>query len=353
MKEIPKTEAVFKQSAEDFIVEEVQESWSPKISPEDKFDQVPDLSSLEPNENRSFLACELEKKNIDLFSALRIITKHLHKGLPSIGYAGIKDKKAHTVQRITIFEPDMELVKTFKHPNIYLKNLRWEKRKIKMGYLDGNRFAVTLREIDKKDAIKLSSHLRKLTNFPNYFGKQRFGAVKGNNAQIGRLLVKKKFAEAFKEITDDNAKRTDEEALELVKRLERKQTLMYVHALQSHLFNQILERALSENFDFTKKGQQKIPLMGYRTRIEDEPLREIEEEVLAQEGIELSEFNLMEIPHLRIKGDLRDAVVPIEDLELEILEEENPETKTMKLKFTLKKGTYATTFLENFFVLRE
>ena len=354
MKEIAIIPAKFKQSSDDFIVEEFYDSWQTEISIQDPFNQIPDLSVLEPNDNRSFLACELEKKDIDLFSALRILTQHLHKGIPSIGYAGIKDKKAHTTQRITIFEPDMNLIKTFKHQNIYLKNFRWEKRKIKMGYLEGNRFTVTLRDIDKKGAIKLATHLRKINNFANYFGKQRFGSVKGNNVKIGKLLLKRKFADAWKEISDDVSKKTNEEALELIRRLERKQTLIYVHAVQSYLFNQILEIALGENFDFTKKGQQKIPLMGYRTKIEDEPLREIEKQVLQQQGIDLMDFNLTEISHLRIKGDLRDALVEINDIEVEVEDDEQNEgAKKISLRFKLNKGCYATTFLENFFELRE
>ncbi|MBT7706114.1 tRNA pseudouridine(13) synthase TruD [archaeon] len=394
MKEIIPVEVKFKSHPEDFIVEEVQEGWEPHISKEDIFNTTPDLSSLEPNDNRSFLACELEKRDIDLFTAIKIVASHLHKGSDAMGYAGIKDKKAHTIQRITIFEPDLELVKTFKHPNIYLKNFRWEKRKIKLGYLTGNRFTITLRDLDKKDAMKLSSHLRKLDYFSNYFGKQRFGSVRGNNAKIGKLLIKKKFKEVLDVILEEVSDKEQEEVslarirlkkekdyrealnyfplylraerrileylsngmepLEVIKRQERKSMLFYVHALQSLLFNQILAQALDENFDFTRKGQQKIPLMGYRTRIEEEPLQEIEEAVLKREGIELADFNLVEIPYLRIKGDLRDAVVPIENLELEVEDDDEYEgSRKIILSFTLKKGTYATTFLENFFILKE
>ena len=394
MKQPPIIEAKFKQSTEDFIVEEVFGDWNPKISEQDNFNQSPDLSSLQPNPDRSFLACELEKRNIDLFSAIKILASHLHKGTDSIGYAGIKDKKAHTCQRITIFEPDMELIKTFKHENIYLKEFRWEKRKIKMGYLDGNRFTIILRDLDKKDAIKLSTHLRRLDHFANYFGKQRFGSVRGNNAKIGKLLVKREFKKAIDALLLDTSNKEQEEVtfariklkkekdykealsyfpeylrferrileylakgaepLEVIKRLERKSMLMYVHALQSKIFNSILEKALAENFDFTRKGQQKIPLMGYKTKIEEEPLKEIDKQVLEDESISLEDFDIREIPYLRIKGDLRDAVVPIGDLELELEDdEENEGSKKMILKFTLKKGTYATTFLENFFILRE
>jgi tRNA pseudouridine13 synthase len=394
MKELTKIEAVFKQSPEDFIVEEVQEDWSPKVSVEDNFNKVPDISTLEPNESRSFLACEFEKRNIDLFTAIKILASHLHKGSDSMGYAGIKDKKAHTIQRITIFEPDMDLIKTFKHPNIYLKNFKWEKRKIKMGYLYGNRFIITLRNLDKKDAIKHSSHLRRLKHFANYFGKQRFGSVRGNNVKIGKLLVKRKFMEVLETLLLDTSSKEQEEVtlariklkkekdyrealnyfpeylrferrileglvkkkepVDIIKSLERKSILMYVHSLQSHLFNIILETSLAENFDFTQKGQQKIPLMGYRTKIEDEPLKETEEKVLDDEGLVLDDFNILEIPYLRIKGDLRDALVPIEDLELELEDDEqNDGAKKIILQFTLKKGTYATTFLENFFILRD
>ena len=144
------------------------------------------------------------------------------------------------------------------------------------------------------------------------------------------------------------------EPVDIIKSLERKSILMYVHSLQSHLFNIILETSLAENFDFTQKGQQKIPLMGYRTKIEDEPLKETEEKVLDDEGLVLDDFNILEIPYLRIKGDLRDALVPIEDLELELEDDEqNDGAKKIILQFTLKKGTYATTFLENFFILRD
>ncbi len=392
-KDLPLIEAKFKTTPADFIVEEVQENWNPKVSEVDNFNQVPDLSGLEPNENRSFLACEFEKRGIDHFSAIKILASELHKGADSIGYAGIKDKVAHTVQRITIFEPDMELIAKFHHPNIYLKNFKWEKRKIKLGYLDGNRFTITLRDLNKKDSIKLSSHLRRLKHFANYFGKQRFGSVRGNNVKIGKLLIKKRFKEALDAILEDISTKEQREVtearlrlkkekdykealnyfpmylkferrileglakgvepLEIIKRLERKSMLMYVHSLQSHLFNQILGLALEDKFDFTKKGQQKIPLMGYRTKIEDEPLKEIEKQVLKNNGIELGDFNLLEIPYLRIKGDLRDAVVPIQDLEVELEDDEmNEGAKKMILKFVLKKGTYATTFLENFFILR-
>ena len=177
-----KIQAKLKHKTEDFIVEEIQDKWVCKISQE--FVQ-PEIRIDESA--RDFLWCELEKKDIDHFTTIKEIAHQLDKNVQAIGYAGTKDKQAHTSQRISIERPDIERVKVFHHPNIILKNFKWNKRKIKMGYLDANHFKVTLRDIDKKDAIKISSQIKKRTFFPNYFGPQRFGINQGN-IKIGKLL---------------------------------------------------------------------------------------------------------------------------------------------------------------------
>jgi tRNA(Glu) U13 pseudouridine synthase TruD len=51
-----------------------------------------------------------------------------------------------------------------------------------------------------------------------------------------------------------------------------------------------------------------------------------------------------------MKGSFRKAITKIENLEIEILEDEEfSNAKKIVLEFTLPSGTYATTFLENFF----
>ncbi|MFH1522165.1 MAG: tRNA pseudouridine(13) synthase TruD [archaeon] len=359
MERIDKIQAKLKHKVEDFIVEEIGEKWDAKVSNEFIPNTIPNLGNLDMENPREFLWCEMEKRDMDHFSAIKEVARLLGKGVDAIGYAGTKDKRAWTSQRISIFTPDIEKVKSFCHPKIILKNFKWNKRKIKMGYLEANRFGIILRDIEKRDAMKITKHIRNIGWFPNYFGPQRFG-VKGNNVKIGKLILKRKFEEAIWEISEDNQRqgeymkyhleRNPDDFLGAIKKAERKNMLMFVHSVQSKIFNEILEQALEENLDFTKKGQTSCLLVGYKTRFYDGRLGEIEQQVLANHNLKLEDFDIKEIPYLRIKGSFRKAVTEISGLEVETSDDEEFEgSKKITLKFTLPSGVYATTFLELFF----
>ncbi|MDD2444585.1 MAG: tRNA pseudouridine(13) synthase TruD [Candidatus Nanoarchaeia archaeon] len=389
-----KIPAKFKVNNQDFIVEEItkdEKICSVNLNPSDKI-EIPEKPL---DSKREFLWCEFQKQNIDQFRALKEFSSQIRKGLQAIGFAGTKDKNAITCQQISIFNPDLELIKNFKHNNIQIKNFHWEKRKIKLGYLKGNHFKITLRAIEKKDSIQIISTINKTKNFPNYFGPQRFGSVRQNNPQIGKLIIKRKFKEAINTIltqqsqnerTEVNEARkrlslekdyknaltyfpeylkferqilnylvqNSEDYIGVINKIERKQFLMYIHSLQSLLFNQILESALLEKIDFNIKGQQKIPLFGYKSNIDSGKLGEIEEEILNQNNIQLQDFNIQEIPYLRVRGDLRNALISVEDIIADSEDDELfPESKKVILEFSLPSGVYATTFLNIFFELIE
>jgi TruD family tRNA pseudouridine synthase len=110
-----KIPAKFKVKCEDFIVEELAWGEDAKISSEDNFNKKPDLTNLEKESKREFIICELEKRDIDTFRAKKELASALRKGVDSLGLAGIKDKKAHTSQRISIFNPDLETLENFSH----------------------------------------------------------------------------------------------------------------------------------------------------------------------------------------------------------------------------------------------
>ncbi|MBU3923534.1 MAG: tRNA pseudouridine(13) synthase TruD [Nanoarchaeota archaeon] len=351
MKEIEKVPAKIKHKPEDFIVEEIGDKWICTVEP--TTNHRPPTTE---NSNAVFLWCELEKKNIDHFRAIEEISTALQTR--EIGYAGSKDKRAWTSQRISIFKPNIELVKNFSHPDIILKNFKWNKRKIKIGYLDGNHFKITLRDIDKKDAMTITKQIRNLEWFPNYFGSQRFGINQGN-VKIGKLLLKRKWAEALKEINGQESN----DPLSSLKKINRKNMLMYINSVQSKIFNDILEQALEENIKFklttnsqrltaNKQEPSSCLLMGYNTRFFSGRLGEIEQQILTAHNLTLENFNIKELPFLRMKGSFRKAVTEIKDLEIETSDDDEfPGSKKIYLAFTLPSGTYATTFLENFFIL--
>lgn len=389
MKFEEKVNAKLKFVPEDFVVEEVGEKWDTHVS--DKFvgDVKPDLSNLDLKNQKDFLVCEMEKFDIDHFSALKEVAFGIGKRFDDISYAGTKDKRAWTSQRISIFRPDLEKLREFCHPNILLKNFKWSKRKIKMGYLLGNHFEIVLRDVDKKDAILAGNKMRSLKWFPNYFGNQRFGQ-RGNNVKIGKLILKRKWRDVVWEILtgvgDEGQETTDarlrlrnekdfgeavdyfprglklecqllnylsrnpEDCLGAIKSANRKSFLMYVNSVQSKIFNDVLELALGEGLDFTRKGQTTCLLMGYKSRFFDGRLGVIEREVLKSHGLGLSDFDVNEIGYLRIKGSFRKAVVEVDNLEIEIQDDDKFKlSKKLVLSFDLPSGVYATTFLENFF----
>jgi tRNA(Glu) U13 pseudouridine synthase TruD len=102
--------------------------------------------------------------------------------------------------------------------------------------------------------------------------------------------------------------RQPENFLGAIKQIDRKTLLMFVHSVQSRIFNEILERALEENIDLTKEGQKNCLLIGYKTRFSNGRLGEIEQEVLKENKMALEDFDLKEIPFLRIKGGYRKAL---------------------------------------------
>ena len=391
MKEIEKIPGKLKYFVEDFIVEEIGDKWNCKVSEIFNSNKNPDFGNLDFDSPKDFLWCEMEKKDLDHFQTIKDLANKIGKGVDAIGYAGSKDKRAITSQRISIFQPDLEKLKEFNHRNIFLKNFKWVKRKIKIGYLEGNHFRIVIRDLDKKESIKISNKIRGLKWLPNYFGPQRFGSLRGNNVKIGKLILKRKFEEAVLAILTDvgmnegsdvkfareklskekdfisaagyfpNYLRLEKGTLNYlarnpgdfegaIKKAERKNMLMFVHSVQSKIFNEILEIALEEGMDFTKKGLESCILAGYKTRFYDGRLGEIEREVLENHGLQLDDFDVKEIPYLRIKGSFRKAVVEVKDLSVDVEDDEAFEgSRKIVLSFTLPSGVYATTFLEQFF----
>ena len=115
-------------------------------------------------------------------------------GLPprDVGYAGLKDRHAVTVQHFTVPiegrpEPDWKAVVSDEYQVLAAARHR---RKLKIGSLKGNRFRIVLRDL----TVPAESLLPKLEaiaarGIPNYFGAQRFGRGGANIQKAEAMLV--------------------------------------------------------------------------------------------------------------------------------------------------------------------
>ncbi|MEI6731297.1 MAG: tRNA pseudouridine(13) synthase TruD [archaeon] len=390
--ELDKGSVVFKHKPEDFIVEEVWDKYTCKVSDSSAALEKSrvDFGKIDTNDRRNFLTCDLEKINLDHFTVLSILSKELHNFPHELGYAGTKDKIAWTCQRISIFNADIERIRNFSHPGIVLKNFKWEKHKIKIGDLKGNQFKINLRDVDK-DAIKILNRVRNTEYLPNLFGAQRFGSLRKENVLIGKLVLKQKFQEAvfayltaFGDQESDEVKkakkklkaekdlikardyfpqelRTEHSMLEYLSKNDKdwlgalsmigeKSLLMMCQSVQSRLFNEILERAIDERIDLKNAS---IPIIGYNSNLSAGRIEKIAQEVLRDNNLEIKDFKIPQIPFLSLSSSARKALFKVQDMGIETEEDEIFKlSKKIVLTFTLDSGTYATTFLEQFFILR-
>jgi tRNA pseudouridine13 synthase len=192
----------FKQSKEDFVVTEIP--------------------LYEFSGEGEHLIIKLRKKDLTTWDALEIIAKAVGCRTRDIGYAGLKDKNAMTIQHISIHKQYEEKLKKFEHNQIKFLEMTYHNNKIKIGHLKGNNFFIRLKRVLTKDVIKLESVLGSIAKngIANYFGFQRFG-IDGDNYKKGEQIIAGTLKEKNKKLKQ-----------------------MYLNAYQSYGFNKWLSRRI-------------------------------------------------------------------------------------------------------------
>ena len=104
-----------------------------------------------------------------------------------VGYAGLKDRRAIAVQWFTVPRTDigLEAWRGFQGQGFEVLEAHAHTRKLPRGALQGNRFAVRIRQMQVEEAA-LEARLAQIAahGVPNYFGPQRFGR---NGANLTRI----------------------------------------------------------------------------------------------------------------------------------------------------------------------
>ena len=172
-------------SLEDFVVEEIP---------------------LKAPSAGAYTVLVVEKRGIDTLTAAMRIARRLRLPLRDVGFAGLKDTRSVSRQRFTVKlqgEIDLQLV---SDRNIKVLDVYKARKPLKPGMLLGNRFTVTIRDIQvsPKEAERLLkeafSQAEEMGGFPNFYGYQRFGIHRPNTHVIGKFLVKGLYEEAVMEL---------------------------------------------------------------------------------------------------------------------------------------------------------
>jgi tRNA pseudouridine13 synthase len=366
-----------KQLPEDFLVEE--------ITPEGRVLEL-DKDSVSGDKtwdvNRRSLHATMQKYNWDTMRALKEISRELHVSNKRIGFAGTKDKRALTTQRISIWDKKIEDLEQVRIKDIALTDYEYSDDTIGLGCLYGNRFTLVLRNLDlDADSAKerVTTIIKELHGqAPAFYGIQRFGAVRPITHLVGREMLRGDYKAAVmtylakdyeaEEPNIRNMRRalaesgdyrialrdfpaslayenallnhlvnSPEDYRGAIRKLPENLSRMFVHAYQGYIFN----KALSE-YIRRKIPVDRLPLAGYKTQTD-----EITADLLEKEGVSLEDFRLKGMSDHASKGEYRDCYIPVEGLELTDAgpDDLNPGKNKVTIRFSLKKGNYATVLL--------
>jgi len=161
-----------------------------------------------------YLHFTLYKENKDTMEVMYYLASQLKQHVKNFQFAGTKDRRGVTVQRVSVFRIHAErmagLNKTLK--NAVVGGFKYEPNGLSLGDLRGNEFVITLRDCRFPDSEGLDIEARtqyarhvvteamknlQEKGFINYFGLQRFGSFATSTDEIGKKLLQGDFEAAI------------------------------------------------------------------------------------------------------------------------------------------------------------
>lgn len=349
----------------------------------------------------------IEKRGLTTLAAIRLIARTLGRKPGEIGYAGLKDAHGVTRQRLSIEHVDPDCVQALDFGRVRALSVERHTNKIKLGHLAGNRFTIKIRRTTPTPLTQAERILDVLVGrgVPNYFGPQRFGS-RGDNAVIGRAALRddhdgaiaqmlgrpcstdgpeareaREFfdagsleasATAWARILPDQARvcraliRANRDAQTAWRAVHHTVRKLYVSAVQSDLFNEVLSRRIEridrlevgdiawkhvngacfqvedvekeqprcDTFEISPTG----PLFGRRMKEARLAPGELEEQVLVESGLSKDQIRVKD--GTKLDGARRPLRVPL--LEPAVDVGKDARGAYLRLAFGLPPGAYAT-----------
>jgi len=282
-------------------------------------------------ESGKYHVYKLWKKGYSTIDAVRLISAKLN--VREIGYAGLKDKNAITVQFVSILG-GRELDEEYDFDNIKLNLVGFRSERLFPGCLKGNKFKIVIRNIDEN----LAGDIKKIERMVNYFGEQRFS---NKNVDIGRSIIKGDYAVAVELINEINQlDLSKQDALGTLNRYDKSLLRLYLHAYQSFLWNKCVDLYLDDD---SNDKNFNMPMIGFGI-----DSNEYIDKVLGDENVGIRDFILRKLQGMGLEGGDRAVFVNVEDLNVSDLEDDelNSGMKKCTVSFTLPKGSYATEYIK-------
>lgn len=317
--------AIFKQTPEDFVVEE--------------------LDAYPASGEGQHVFVRIRKRALNTEQAVSRIAMALGLDRRECGFAGMKDRDAIAIQRISLPNVDVDRVRALQWDDLEVLEVARHRNKLKPGHLKGNRFTIRLREVSEPETVIAGLERIRREGFPNSFGPQRFGRD-GDNASRALAFVR----------GDERPPRDARERRLLFSALQSRwfnavlQTRVADGSWKSALLGDLLkktdtggmflcedeetDRARAERLEVSATG----PMFGPDMTSPTGEVRERELAILRADGLDLDALTR----HRSLgEGTRRPLRVLIEDLVIERL----APVGELTVGVTLGKGVYATTLL--------
>jgi tRNA pseudouridine13 synthase len=310
-----------KKTPEDFVVQEIGIDGS--IAPLDS------STGEYPDKPGKFTVFFLVKRNLDSIQAIRRLSRSIGASYKRFSYAGIKDRRAVTSQYVSFRGSPQDLIGR-EVPAIQILHPRRAPKPIVPGALQGNRFLITIREIDiaAQEVLarveSIDEEIQRAEGALNFFGPQRFGIMRPNTHLIGKQLILGNFEEAIRILLEGNGEPKEdikssspegidssesevigdvpygtyeraithflnkhpEEFQGAFKVLPKDLARLYVHAFQSFIFNKTISQRVLEEISLKEPiiGDYIKPIVG-----DIHTVRPITEETLSQSKTAIQE----------------------------------------------------------------
>lgn len=168
-----------------------------------------------------YLHFTLYKENKDTMEAIHFLATQLKLNIKNFQFAGTKDRRAVSVQRISVYRVQSDRLATLNKTlrNAQIGDFKYENTGLALGDLKGNEFCITLRDCHFPGEEALTTDEKVLNakrligpaisefqqnGFINYYGLQRFGSFSTGTHEVGTKLLQEDLEGAVKLILDYN-----------------------------------------------------------------------------------------------------------------------------------------------------
>jgi len=369
--------------------------------------RVEEFASVTPTKSGNYAFYRLEKRGWTTPDALAIVRQRWKIDSRRLSFGGLKDRHAHTIQYLMIHNgPERNLA----HDTFTLTFIGRLPHEYTSEQIRANGFVVTLRGLSSLDLARIEAALPEVAELgvPNYFDDQRFGSVIEGHSFVAKEMVLGRFEEALRlalvapyEHDREQAKREKSilnahwkdwpacrfklprgHARDIVDflvhqpedfrgacaRLQPDLQGLYLAAWQSHLWNRMLSRWLSDRIPIDQHAAIRLktgdvlmprslsadvraewenltlPLPSARLKFDpDASWAGVVLAIMEEEGVPLHEMRIKGMRQPFFSKGERIARVPVTNLSWTAREDEFTRgQQAIELKFELPRGCYAT-----------